>query len=257
ISPTKGTSPRSAATPAPRERRHEAATKSDTAPGSASPVDKYSIRASAIVRRRTDDSIGILQRRTMRVRPTAELSAPQPRRTDFGSAAHAHQACAKVRQITTHASHVAGPGLLFWRPEGTRTDVRRLRARGVEESHRWKWHTSWREPAGKADDVRHESRHDAALAFEHAVDCGFCDFARGHLGDRNAELMGVGHVGPLGRYGPRAQHGAGHAGAVQLLVYCFGKGLYERLGCRVDGHAGYRLKSGDRGDVEHGARTTV
>ena len=38
ISPTKGTSPRSAATPAPRERRHEAATKSDTAPGSASPV---------------------------------------------------------------------------------------------------------------------------------------------------------------------------------------------------------------------------
>ena len=104
ISPTKGTSPRSAATPAPRERRHEAATKSDTAPGSASPVDKYSIRASAIVRRRTDDSIGILQRRTMRVRPTAELSAPQPRRTDFGSTAHAHQACPKVRQITTHPS---------------------------------------------------------------------------------------------------------------------------------------------------------
>ena len=87
ISPTKGTSPRSAATPAPRERRHEAATKSDTAPGSASPVDKYSIRASAVVRRRTDDSIGILQRRTTRVRPLpscplrnlAELTSDRPR----------------------------------------------------------------------------------------------------------------------------------------------------------------------------------
>ena len=57
MSPMKGTSPPSAATPAPRERRHEAATKSDTAPGSASPVDKYPTRASAILRRRSDDSI--------------------------------------------------------------------------------------------------------------------------------------------------------------------------------------------------------
>ena len=69
--------------------------------------------------------------------------------------------------------------------------------------------------------------------------------------------MGASHVGPFGRYRPRAQYGAGHAGAVQLLVNRFGKGLYERFGCRVDGHAGYRLKSSDRGDVEHGARTTV
>src|ERR1700731_3506059 len=56
-SPMKGTSPPSAATPAPRERRHDAATKSDTAPWSASPVDRYPTRASATLKRRSDDSI--------------------------------------------------------------------------------------------------------------------------------------------------------------------------------------------------------
>src|SRR5829696_7203556 len=76
MSSMKGTSPPSAATPAPRERRHEAATKSDTAPGSASPVDKYPTRASATLRRRSDDSIDDFSNLALHVRaqpPTCPL----------------------------------------------------------------------------------------------------------------------------------------------------------------------------------------
>ncbi len=102
-SPIKGTSPPSAATPAPRERRHDAATKSDTAPGSAAPVDRYPRRASATLKRRSDDSID--------GSPTSHYVFDQPPTCRLPTspncvrpAAHAQQGCPKVGQITTHAS---------------------------------------------------------------------------------------------------------------------------------------------------------
>ncbi len=75
------------------------------------------------------------------------------------------------------------------------------------------------------------------------------------LRDADAPLLRIGDFSPLGGHRPGAQHGARHPGSVQFLVDGFGERLDERLGGRVDRHAGYRLKSGDRRDVEHRART--